>query len=135
MDGEELNTDLSPDLRGLSILVVEDEPMIAIDTACMIVRAGGTVVGPAHSLDEAFETIANARIDGALLDINLRNQKVFSLAERLAERDVPILFMTGEIWPVIPERFAGCARVGKPTSEAKIVAALSQAVSGSRAAA
>ena len=131
MDGGDLNLDL----RGLSILVVEDEPMIAIDTACMIVRAGATVVGPAYSLDEAFETIANARIDGALLDINLRNQKLFSLADTLAERDVRILFMTGEIWPVIPERFAGCARVGKPASEAKIVAALRQALSGTRAAA
>jgi CheY-like chemotaxis protein len=131
MDDGDLRTDLS----GFSILVVEDEPMIAIDTACMIVRAGGTVVGPVHSLDEAFETVANTRIDAALLDINLRNRKVFSLAERLAERDVPILFMTGEIWPVIPERFAGCARVGKPTSEAKIVSALRQVLSGSRAAA
>ncbi|WP_119304889.1 response regulator [Dongia deserti] len=118
----------SSDLKGLSILVVEDEPVTAIDTACMIVRAGGTVVGPAHSLDQAFETVADAQVDGALLDINLRNEKVFSLADALADRGVPIVFVTGEIWPVIPDRHAGCRRIGKPTTESKVVAALSSAI-------
>jgi CheY-like chemotaxis protein len=120
-------------LKGLSILVVEDEPVIAIDTACMIVRAGGTVVGPAYSLDEGLEAIAHAKLDGALLDINLRNEKVFSLADQLADRGVPIVFVTGEIWPVIPERHAGCRRIGKPVGESKVVAALSGAIASSQA--
>ena len=38
------------ELKGLSILVVEDEAIIATETACAIVAAGGSVVGPAHSL-------------------------------------------------------------------------------------
>ena len=116
MDGSELN--------GLSILVVEDEPVIAIDTACAIVQAGGAVVGPAYSLSEAFETIANARIDAALLDINLRNEQVFRLADTLADRGVPIVFLTGAIWPVIPERHVGCRRVAKPMNPPSVIAAL-----------
>jgi CheY-like chemotaxis protein len=123
----------SSDLKGLSILVVEDEPAIAIDTACTIVRAGGTVVGPAYSLGQAFEEIANSQVDGALLDINLRNEKVFSLADALADRGVPIVFLTGEIWPVIPERHAGCRIVGKPISQSKVAAALCSAIAGNRA--
>ncbi|HEV8391425.1 MAG TPA: response regulator [Dongiaceae bacterium] len=123
----------SSGLKGLSILVVEDEPMIAVDTACTIVQAGGTVVGPAYSLDQAFEEIADAELDGALLDINLRNDKVFSLADALADRGVPIVFLTGEIWPVIPERHAGCLIVGKPINQSKVVAALRSAIAGDRA--
>ena len=120
MDGSELN--------GLSILVVEDEAVTAIDTACTIVQAGGTVVGPAYSLNEAFEMAANARIDVALLDINLRNERVFRLADTLADRGVPIVFVSGEIWPVIPERHVGCRRVSKPTSASSMIAALRGAV-------
>ena len=115
-------------LKGLSILVVEDEALIATETACMVVQAGGTIVGPAYSLEEAFATIADAQVDGALLDINLRNEKVFKFADALADRGVPFVFVTGEIWPVIPERHAGCRRVGKPINESKVIAALSGAV-------
>jgi CheY-like chemotaxis protein len=125
MDGSEFND--------LSILVVEDEPVTAVDTACSVVRAGGTVVGPAYSLDQAFEMIANAQVDGALLDINLRSEKVFRLADELADRRVPIVFVTGEVWPVIPERHAGCLIIGKPVTESKVVAALRSAIARSQA--
>lgn len=123
----------SIDLNGLSILVVEDEALIAIDTACAIVQAGGAVVGPAYSLGEAFETIANARIDAALLDINLRNERVFRLADTLADRGVPIVFLSGDIWPVIPERHVGCRRVNKPVNPPSVVAALRGAIGQNQA--
>ena len=125
MDGSEL--------QGHSILVVEDEPIFATETACAIVAAGGSVVGPAYSLAEAFEMIDGAELDGALLDLNLRNEKVFSLADALADRGVPIVFVTGEIWPVIPERHAGCRVVGKPITDSKVVAAISSAIEEERA--
>lgn len=124
MDGSEL--------EGLSILVVEDEAIFATETACAIVAAGGSVIGPAYFLSEAFSMIDGAKLDGALLDINLRNEKVFSLADALANRGVPIAFMTGEIWPVIPERHAGCRIVNKPITGTKIVAAISGAIAGER---
>jgi CheY-like chemotaxis protein len=116
------------ELDGLSILVVEDEIVIALDTAFAIEAAGGTVVGPAHSVDEAFERIAGGHIDAALLDITLRNQKVFGLADALADRNVPIVFVTGEIWPTIPERHAACRRVGKPIAHANVIRSLRDAI-------
>jgi CheY-like chemotaxis protein len=124
MDGSEL--------KGLSILVVEDEVIFATETACAIVAAGGSVVGPAYSLAEAFEMIEDAELDGALLDLNLRNEKVFSLADKLADRGVPIVFMTGEIWPIIPERHAGCRVVNKPITDTKVVAAISGGIEAER---
>ena len=124
MDGSEL--------KGHSILVVEDEPIFATETACAIVAAGGSVVGPAYSLGEAFEMTEDAELDGALLDLNLRNEKVFSLADALADRGVPIVFVTGEIWPVIPERHAGCRVVGKPITDTKVVAAIGSAIEEER---
>lgn len=125
MDGNELN--------GLSILVVEDESIFATETAIAIVGAGGSVVGPAFSLDEAFAMIAGVALDGALLDLNLRNQKVFALADELSDRGVPIVFVTGEIWPVIPERHTGCRVVNKPITDAKLLSALCGAIAAERA--
>ena len=124
MDGSEL--------KDHSILVVEDEPIFATETACAIVAAGGSVVGPAYSLAEAFAMTEGAELDGALLDLNLRNEKVFSLADTLADRGVPIVFVTGEIWPVIPERHAGCRVVGKPITDTKVVAAIGSAIEEER---
>ena len=121
------------ELNGLSILVVEDEVIFATETACAIVAAGGSVVGPAYSLAEAFEMIDGAEFDGALLDLNLRNEKVFSLADVLADRGVPIVFVTGEIWPVIPERHSGCHVINKPITDTKVVSALSSAIATERA--
>jgi CheY-like chemotaxis protein len=121
------------ELKGLSILVVEDEAIFATETAVAIVAAGGVVVGPAYSLSEAFTMIEGAELDGALLDLNLRNEKVFALADELADRGVPIVFVTGEIWPVIPERHAGCHIVNKPITETKLVSAISGAIAAERA--
>lgn len=115
-------------LKGLTVVVVEDEPIFATEIACAIVAAGGSVIGPAYSLAEAFEMTAGAELDGALLDLNLRNDKVFSLADALADRGVPIVFVTAEIWPVIPERHAGCRVVGKPITDTKVVAAIGSAI-------
>ena len=121
------------ELKGLSILVVEDEAIFATETAVAIVAAGGVVVGPAYSLSEAFTMIEGAELDGALLDLNLRNEKVFALADELADRGVPIVFVTGEIGPVIPERHAGCHIVNKPITETTLVSAISGAIAAERA--
>jgi FixJ family two-component response regulator len=77
--------------------------------------------------------VEGAELDGALLDLNLRNEKVFSLADALADRSVPIVFVTGEIWPVIPERHAGCRVVNKPITETKLVSAIGSAIEAERA--
>ncbi len=116
------------ELTDLTILVVEDEAVVAVDVAATIELAGGTVIGPAYSVGQAFEMSAGAAIDGALLDINLRNERVFGLADALADRNVPIVFLSGEIWPVIPERHAGSRRVTKPVTPPRVVAALRDAI-------
>ena len=57
------------ELTGLTILVVEDEAIVALDVASGIGIAGATVVGPAYSVREAFDMIDAAALDGALLDV------------------------------------------------------------------
>lgn len=104
-------------LAGRQILVVEDEYFIAQQTAGSIADAGAEVVGPVATLKNALVAIdSHARLDAAVLDINLRGEMVYPVADVLTERGVPFLFATGYDQAVIPERFAAVTRCDKPPS-------------------
>lgn len=102
-------------LKGRTVLVVEDDYMIAADLACSLEEAGATVVGPMASVPEALALLATEpRIDAAVLDVNLGSEKVFPVADVLRERGVPFVFATGYDRWIIPETYAGVRRFEKP---------------------
>lgn len=115
----------STPLAGLRILVVEDEVMIADDVADDLRERGASVLGPAASLEQAEALIEGGdRIDAAVLDVNLRGQMVYDLADRLIERGVPVVFATGYSQFVIPERFRSVPRCEKPLKTSDLEQAL-----------
>jgi DNA-binding response OmpR family regulator len=78
------------------ILVIEDEYFLAEDIARALRALGARVVGPIGELDEATHIVeSDIAIDAAVVDINLRNEMVFSLARRLRARLIPFLFTSG----------------------------------------
>jgi len=79
----------------LKILVVEDEILVAMTLADLLADAGCTVVGPASTLMRGMRLIEEHALDGAVLDINLRGEMVFPLADALAERSIPFVYVTG----------------------------------------
>jgi CheY-like chemotaxis protein len=86
-------------LRNRRILVVEDEPLVALLLKDGLLDAGAEIVGPAASVDEALKLVGQASCDGglsvAVLDINLRGTMVSPVADRLAALGVPFVFATG----------------------------------------
>ena len=82
-------------LAGRKILIVEDEAPIALNLATAVQQAGGTVVGPVASVAGAHAAMADNRLDGALLDIRLRNETSFPLADVLAVLNIPFVFVSG----------------------------------------
>lgn len=72
-------------LTGASILVAEDESLIAMDFVDALRDAGASIVGPAASLADAYR-LAAAPIDLACLDVDLRGEKIFPFADMLRER-------------------------------------------------
>ncbi|MCY1004598.1 response regulator [Nannocystis pusilla] len=87
-----LNADV---LKGLRVLIVEDEPMIASFLEDALTDLGCEVIGPALNMKDALRLAREARIDGAGLDINVAGEKVYPVADVLAERGLPFVFMTG----------------------------------------
>lgn len=83
------------ELSGLRILVVEDEPLIAMDLKHLLTGLGCSVVGPALNLNQGMRLIEAETFDGAILDVNLGGKMVFPLADTLAERSIPFMYVTG----------------------------------------
>ena len=84
-----------PWLNGKRILVVEDEALIAVMVEDMLIDMGSEVVGPAATIEQALALARTQELDGAVLDVNVRGERIDAVAEALARRGVPVLFATG----------------------------------------
>ena len=85
----------SPILEGRRILVVEDEPFIALTLEDMLTELGCVVAGMASKVADALNLIEREVIDGAVLDVNLGSQKIDPVADALATNETPFVFTTG----------------------------------------
>ena len=85
--------------RRKRILVVEDEPLVAMLLEDMLIELGFEVVGPALRLDAATELAGREPLDGAILDVNLGEARSDAVAAALAERGIPFAFATGYAAP------------------------------------
>jgi CheY-like chemotaxis protein len=109
-------------LSGLRILVVEDIFLVALDLADQLTDAGCDVIGPAATVRQALEKLDGAALDGALLDVDLGGERSFPVAEFLAARGIPFVFLTGYDSPtVFPKEFQQAPRLAKPL-DAKVLA-------------
>jgi CheY-like chemotaxis protein len=113
-----------PQLKGLSILVVEDDYCLADDASRALARAGAKVMGPCAGAEEAMELVDRETPDCVLLDLNLGRGLDFAPARALAARGVPIVFVTGYDALTIPHDLAESVCLQKPTDPRSIVAAV-----------
>jgi DNA-binding NtrC family response regulator len=95
-------------------MIVEDEALLAMELETLLQSAGCTVIGPFSNLEQAREAVHGEAINIALLDTNLNGEMVYPLADDLAARGVPFIFVTGYGASHLPERFRAAPRVSKP---------------------
>jgi len=81
-------------LKGRTILVVEDESLVALLIQDAIESAGGTLVGPCYTFAEAMAAVRNETFDAAVLDVDLSGEDVFPAADELKRRGIPFAFHT-----------------------------------------
>jgi PAS domain S-box-containing protein len=118
-------------LVGRRILVVEDEPLIAMVAAAALEEAGCTVVGPASTLAEALRLAEEERLDAAVLDRNLCGQLSDPVARRLRERGIRFAVVTGYADTGLPLDFADVPSLEKPFEPDQLVALAARLVSPS----
>jgi len=112
-------------LKQVSVLVAEDQPFIALDLALAVEDAGGKVVGPAASREEALAFLATGIVGAAILDVNLVDGDCSALVEVLVGLDVPFIVHTAvDLPPALATRFSGLVVQIKPCPAANLVAQL-----------
>src|SRR3954463_4894142 len=118
----------SEHLKGRRLLVVEDEYLVAADLAASLESLGTEVIGPAASVEEALSFVEKdgARLDGAGLDINLRNERVYPVADVLTARGIPFVFTSGYDAVAIPSAYAKAPRCEKPVDRTQLIRWLSK---------
>ena len=102
------------DLTGRRVLVVEDEGAIALLIEDMLADLGCEIAASAATLDKACELARTARIDFAILDLNLDGASAIPVARILRERHIPFVFSTGYGTGGVSEEFAGYPLLPKP---------------------
>jgi CheY-like chemotaxis protein len=83
------------DLSGRRILIVEDEMLVSMLVTDILEDFGCTVLGPATRLQAALEAAGREDFDAALLDVNLAGTRSFPVADVLAKRGIPFVFVSG----------------------------------------
>src|SRR3981189_4154 len=107
------------------VLIVEDDPIIALDFEETILGFGVKTVRTAASVVRALEMIADRAPDFALLDVGLVREKSFAIAERLDALKIPFVFCPGYGADVRrPGAFAQKPRLPKPYSSDALQALL-----------
>lgn len=113
------------------VLVVEDDPIIALDFEDTLLGFGVKTVRAAASVVRALELIERRPPDFALLDVGLIRENSFAVAERLKELEIPFAFVTGYGAETgLPAAFADRPRLPKPCSSDALQAVLRQAAAG-----
>jgi two-component sensor histidine kinase/CheY-like chemotaxis protein len=96
------------------VLIVEDEPLVAMMLSGFLDQLGCIAVGPCITPFEALSLLRENAVDAALLDVNLGGETVYPVADMLARIRVPFVFLTGYDEESIEPRFADVARLDKP---------------------
>jgi len=115
-------------LKGLCVLVVEDEALIAMLMEEQLKGLGCEVIGVASTLKEGMEKALRSEIDASVLDVNLNGEVSYPIAQALRARSVPIVFATGYGVGGLPENLSDAPVVVKPFRQAQVADALRKAL-------
>ncbi len=97
-----------------SILIVEDEPLIAMMLEDFLESLGHRTAGIAESVQEALVKVDEGGFDVAIIDVNLNGERVWPVADRLAEQRIPYILATGGHIEPPPEAHASVPVLSKP---------------------
>lgn len=114
------------DLTGMRVFLAEDEFLIALAVAEELEAKGCTIVGPFQNVEAARAAASAESFDFALLDINMNGELAYSVADEVAARRIPFIFLSGYSSSTFPERFRDVPTISKPCDPAILMKKLSQ---------
>ena len=116
--------------RVRNVLIVEDEPLIAMMLEDFLDSLGHKVIASVESLGEAMTAVDNGGFDLAVLDVNLKGESVWPVATRLREQGVSFLLATGGHVDPPPSEFRDTALLEKPYTLDRVSKVISEIADG-----
>ena len=114
-------------LSGRRVLVIEDEYFLADDMAQTLRTLGAEVIGPVGDVQDALGLCSDATaIDLAVLDINLKGQMIYPVAQELRARAIPFIFTSGYDPEAVPDEFRDVPMLRKPLDDRSVARAMSR---------
>lgn len=110
--------------RPLKVLVIEDEPLIAMLIELSIEQLGHEVVGPFGRLDEAMAAAAADGYNCAIVDVNIAGGPSYPVTDLLTKKQRPFIIASGYADWSLPENLRNQARLTKPYSTERLEAEL-----------
>ena len=110
------------------ILIVDDEPIIALSLEEILVDAGFTIAAVVHKLDKALVLIKGGACDAAIIDANLAGVSASPAASALATRGLPFIVLSGYSREQLEDDFPGALFMQKPCRPAQLIHAVSAMV-------
>ena len=98
------------------ILIVEDEPLIAMMLGDLVADLGHEVHGVCETLEQAHAAVQADGFDLAILDIHLGGDDVWPVAEALKQAEKPFLLASGGHIDPPPAAFQHSPVLAKPYS-------------------
>lgn len=111
-----------------SILIVEDEPLIAMMLEDFIESLGHCVSGTCDSVGEALDKVGEGGFDLAILDIHLNGENVWPVAGRLSAQNIPFVVATGGHVEPPPAEFKDVVVIEKPYTIERVSAVIGAAL-------
>ena len=102
------------------ILIIEDSPVIALATEQTLRDFGHEPVGPVGNMASALESAETMEMDAAIVDLNIRGTKTFTLLSILERRGIPFLIISGYADWKMPDEWSSRPRLQKPFSEEQL---------------
>jgi CheY-like chemotaxis protein len=97
-----------------SVLIVEDEPLISMMLEDFLDSLGHSIAGTAETVQEALAKVEEGGFDVAIIDVHLKGEHVWPVADRLTEKGVPFILATGGHISPPPAEHAGAPVLAKP---------------------
>jgi DNA-binding response OmpR family regulator len=115
-------------LKGLRLLIVEDDYLVAFELTSTLRRCGASILGPVGTVRKARELVRRELPDLALLDINLNGHSDFELAAQLRAMRVGVIFTTGYDAQFLPSQFQDAPCLQKPVNVTALVSTIKTAL-------
>jgi DNA-binding response OmpR family regulator len=112
------------------ILIVEDEPVVALNYASILEDAGCEILGPTSTTTKGIELIERERLDGAVLDIDLGGVPVDPIIGALQVKHVPYIFVSAFRDRI--GRYRDVVFVEKPCTAVELIKAVNAMVRAGR---